>query len=53
MTGQQKRIDREMRFDTGTAWLDLIATLGSAFGPDPVGRVPGAGELARCSPGRA
>jgi predicted RNA-binding Zn ribbon-like protein len=45
MAGQQKRIDRAMRFDTGAGWLDLLATVGSAYGPDPVERVPGVAEL--------
>lgn len=45
MTGQQKRIDRAMRFDTGAGWLDLLATMGSAYGSAPVERVPGVDEL--------
>lgn len=45
MAGQQIRIDRAMRFDTGAGWLDLLATVGSAYGPNPVERVPGVAEL--------
>jgi predicted RNA-binding Zn ribbon-like protein len=29
----------ELRFDTGAAWLDLLATVGSAYGPAPVERL--------------
>ena len=34
------------RFDTGAIWLDLLATVGSAYGPDPVDRM-GSVELLR------
>jgi predicted RNA-binding Zn ribbon-like protein len=29
----------ELRFDTGAAWLDLLATVGGAYGADPVERL--------------
>jgi predicted RNA-binding Zn ribbon-like protein len=31
--------DPSQRFDTGAIWLDLLATVGSAYGPDPVDRM--------------
>ncbi|WP_169510953.1 CGNR zinc finger domain-containing protein [Actinomycetospora chiangmaiensis] len=31
--------DPAQRFDTGAIWLDLLATVGSAYGPDPVDRM--------------
>jgi predicted RNA-binding Zn ribbon-like protein len=35
-----------LRFDAGAPWLDLLATVGGAYGPAPVERLPGAAELA-------
>jgi predicted RNA-binding Zn ribbon-like protein len=43
--GQRPEIDRALRFDTGAPWLDLLATVGSAYGPAPVERLPGLPEL--------
>jgi predicted RNA-binding Zn ribbon-like protein len=31
--------DPSQRFDTGATWLDLLATVGSAYGPAPVDRM--------------
>ncbi len=31
--------DPTQRFDTGAIWLDLLATVGSAYGPAPVDRM--------------
>jgi predicted RNA-binding Zn ribbon-like protein len=31
----------ELRLDTGAAWLDLLATVGGAYGPEPVERLAG------------
>jgi predicted RNA-binding Zn ribbon-like protein len=31
--------DPSQRFDTGAIWLDLLATVGSAYGPEPVDRM--------------
>jgi predicted RNA-binding Zn ribbon-like protein len=31
--------DPSQRFDTGAIWLDLLATVGSAYGPAPVDRM--------------
>lgn len=31
--------DPNPRFDTGATWLDLLATVGGAYGPDPVDRL--------------
>jgi predicted RNA-binding Zn ribbon-like protein len=31
----------ELRFDTGAAWLDLLASVGNAYGADPVERLTG------------
>jgi predicted RNA-binding Zn ribbon-like protein len=31
--------DPTQRFDTGATWLDLLATVGSAYGPEPVDRM--------------
>jgi predicted RNA-binding Zn ribbon-like protein len=35
------------RFDTGAAWLDLLATVGSAYGAEPVERLTGPPVLQR------
>jgi predicted RNA-binding Zn ribbon-like protein len=40
------RVDRDLVFDTGAAWLDLVATAGLRFGPVPVERLEGPGRLA-------
>jgi predicted RNA-binding Zn ribbon-like protein len=37
----------ELRFDTGAAWLDLLATVGGAYGADPVERLTGPPVLQR------
>jgi predicted RNA-binding Zn ribbon-like protein len=37
----------ELRFDAGAGWLDLLATVGSAYGDDPVERLRGPEQLAR------
>ena len=31
--------DPSLRYDTGAIWLDLLATVGSAYGPAPVDRL--------------
>lgn len=36
---------RRLRFDTGAAWLDLIATVGNAYGSAPVERLDGVGRF--------
>ncbi|NMO93732.1 hypothetical protein HH311_28545 [Actinomycetospora sp. TBRC 11914] len=36
-----------MRYDTGATWLDLLATVGSAYGPAPVDRLGSVELLAR------
>jgi predicted RNA-binding Zn ribbon-like protein len=38
------RIER-LRFDTGATWLDLVATVGSAYGETPVERLRDTGRL--------
>lgn len=43
--GQRREIDRALRFDAGAPWLDLLATVGSAYGPDPVERMTGIPQL--------
>ena len=37
--------DPGFRYDTGAPWLDLLATVGGAYGPDPVERMRGLPEL--------
>lgn len=37
----------ELRFDAGSGWLDLLATVGSAYGDAPVERLTGPPRLAR------
>jgi len=41
----RKRADPALRFDAGAPWLDLLATVGSAYGPAPVERLRGVPEL--------
>jgi predicted RNA-binding Zn ribbon-like protein len=41
------RANPALRFDAGTPWLDLLATVGSAYGPAPTERLRGVPELAR------
>jgi predicted RNA-binding Zn ribbon-like protein len=41
------RADPALRFDAGTPWLDLLATVGSAYGPEPTERLRGVSELER------
>lgn len=36
-----------LRYDTGAAWLDLLASVGSAYGPEPVERLSSVGLLAQ------
>jgi predicted RNA-binding Zn ribbon-like protein len=31
--------DRRLRFDTGATWLDLVATVSGAYGPEPFERL--------------
>jgi predicted RNA-binding Zn ribbon-like protein len=38
--------DPALRFDAGAAWLDLLATVGGAYGTAPTERLRGAAELA-------
>lgn len=40
-----RRPDTGFRYDTGAPWLDLLATVGGAYGPDPVERLRGLPEL--------
>lgn len=40
------RADPALRFDAGTPWLDLLATVGGAYGPAPTERLRGVPELA-------
>lgn len=40
-----RRPDPAFRYDTGAPWLDLLATVGQAYGPDPVERMRGLPEL--------
>jgi predicted RNA-binding Zn ribbon-like protein len=37
----------DLRYDTGAIWLDLLATVGSAYGPAPVDRLGSVELLAR------
>jgi predicted RNA-binding Zn ribbon-like protein len=37
----------ELRFDAGAPWLDLLATVGGAYGADPVERLTGPPVLQR------
>jgi predicted RNA-binding Zn ribbon-like protein len=37
--------DPGFRYDTGAPWLDLLATVGGAYGSDPVERMRGLPEL--------
>jgi predicted RNA-binding Zn ribbon-like protein len=38
--------DRQwLRCETGAAWLDLVATVGKAYGPAPIERLDSAGRL--------
>jgi len=37
--------DPGFRFESGAPWLDLLATVGGAYGPDPVERMRGLPEL--------
>jgi predicted RNA-binding Zn ribbon-like protein len=40
------RVSRtELRYDAGASWLDLLATVGDRFGPDPVERLVSPGRL--------
>ena len=39
------RPDPGFRYDAGTPWLDLLATVGGNYGPDPVERLRGLPEL--------
>jgi predicted RNA-binding Zn ribbon-like protein len=39
-------VDPGLRFDTGAAWLDLLVTVGQAYGPAPVERLRGLPRLA-------
>ncbi len=39
--------DPALRFDAGAAWLDLLATVGGAYGTAPTERLRGAPELAQ------
>lgn len=41
------RASPDLRFDTGAAWLDLLATVGSAYGPEPVERLADPAVLQR------
>jgi predicted RNA-binding Zn ribbon-like protein len=38
-------IDPELRFTAGVAWLDLLVTVGQAYGPAPVERLRGLPQL--------
>ena len=38
-------IDPGMKFHTGVAWLDLLVTVGQAYGPAPVERLRGLPQL--------
>jgi predicted RNA-binding Zn ribbon-like protein len=42
-----RRVSPDLRFDAGAGWLDLLATVGSAYGSDPVERLRGPEQLAR------
>src|SRR5690606_11881764 len=37
----------EQRLDAGAAWLDLLASVGNAYGPEPVERLTGPGVVLR------
>lgn len=39
------RADPALRFDAGTPWLDLLATVGGAYGSTPTERLVGVPEL--------
>jgi len=41
-----RRISPELRFDAGAGWLDLLASVGSAYGSAPVERLRGPEQLA-------
>lgn len=43
--GERLVADSALRFDAGRPWLDLLATVGSAYGPAPVERLRGLPEL--------
>ncbi|MFC4942773.1 CGNR zinc finger domain-containing protein [Pseudonocardia sp. GCM10023141] len=43
--GERLEADGALRFDAGPPWLDLLATVGSAYGPAPVERLRGLPEL--------
>jgi predicted RNA-binding Zn ribbon-like protein len=40
-----RRADPALRFSAGAAWLDLLATVGGAYGDNPVERLTGAARL--------
>lgn len=41
------QIDPELKFNAGAPWLDLLITVGQAYGPAPVERLRGLPELVR------
>ena len=43
----ERRVSPDLRFDAGAGWLDLLATVGSAYGGAPVERLRGPEQLAR------
>lgn len=47
MTDRRGTASPELRFDAGAGWLDLLATVGSAYGDAPVERLRGPAQLAR------
>src|SRR5919197_2129128 len=44
---RRKPVSPELRFDAGTVWLNLLATVGSAYSEGRVERLRGVDELRR------